>query len=346
MSRARWIVLFGGALLCCLLAAPLLDAQTSGATTSSKTTARNLFYEAGKALEKKDYATAADRYRRSNELYPAPTAGLGLARALVALGKLVDGYEAYVATANFRLDDQSPDAFKKAVAAARAERAKLEGQLASLVIEVPSQVDAQVTIDGYALPKAAFGIKSFVDPGPHTVRAMAAGYQPFDTTVTVRAGESRRVPIQLAAQPPPPVSTALPPVPPPTAPPSVPPVGSDRPASDGSTQRLAGYVIGGAGAVGLVVALVTGVMYADKATTVDEKCVTKMTCSQEGFDASESGKTLGVVNTVALFGGVALLGVGATLVLTAPSGQPAVAAQLSPRLGPNSAGVTLRVRSF
>ncbi len=338
------MVLFGGVLLCCLFAAPPLSAQSGG--DANKTTARNLFYEAGKALAAKDYATAADRYRRSNELYPAPTAGLGLARSLVALGKLVDGYEAYVAAANFKLNEQSHDAFKNAVAVARTERDALVEQLASLVVVIANQIDAQVTIDGVVLPKAALGVKHFVDPGSHTLRATATGYEPFETKVTVQASESRRVPIQLAAKPyvPPVVAPTVPP-PPPTAPPVLPPRG-DRPTSDGSTQRLAGYVIGGAGVAGLVVALVTGVMYADKAATVDDRCPTKVTCDQTGFDASESGKTIGVINTVALFGGVALVGVGATLVLTAPSGEAATTAQLSPLLGPSSAGITLTVRGF
>jgi hypothetical protein len=277
--------------------------------TGDKATARQLFHQAGEAMSAGDYAQAADLYARSNALYPAPTAALGEARALVQVGRLLDASERYHALVNSELPEDASDAFKEAVVSARRERKLVMGRLPSLLITLEG--DAEVSLDGKPLPPAALGVKRLVDPGEHHIRAVAGERVVFERTVTVAESAVLEVPIRIAADEAPP---PLPPRPLHDAPDDV-----DEGASDGSAQRTAGFVLLGIGAAGLVVWGATGIVYLGDRSTIDRECDARKLCSQEGLDAVNRGKTIGLVNTVSLFAGLAVAATGLTVVLTAPS---------------------------
>ena len=58
-------------------------------------TARALAHDGYEAQTHREYAVAEDRFRRAESLVHAPTLELGLARAQVGLGKLVEAHETY-----------------------------------------------------------------------------------------------------------------------------------------------------------------------------------------------------------------------------------------------------------
>ena len=90
-----------GFLFATLLTAPLA-AQTS---PTEKAAARALANEGDAALKKKDYATAFDKYDKAARLVPeALTLTLGIARAQLGLGKLVEAREAYNVVVRTALD--------------------------------------------------------------------------------------------------------------------------------------------------------------------------------------------------------------------------------------------------
>ncbi len=103
---------------------------------ADKTTARNLYFEGKAAYDAKDFDKAVDRFRRSNEIFPAPTAALGLARSYREAGRLVQAYETYGRISNTPLASDAPGAFEKAVVTAKEEQTALEPRLPALVIEV------------------------------------------------------------------------------------------------------------------------------------------------------------------------------------------------------------------
>jgi hypothetical protein len=78
-----------------------------------------------------------------------------------------------------------------------------------------------------------------------------------------------------------------------------------------------GYVLGGVGIAGLVTGAVAGALVLQKKGVVEEHCDADKRCDDEGIDATQSGKTLGVVTTVGLVSGVVGLGAGAYLILSA-----------------------------
>src|SRR5690606_28810130 len=80
----------------------------------------------------------------------------------------------------------------------------------------PSPEGLVVELDGVALGEASLGTGLAVDPGEHTIAARADGREPWETTTSIAASETREVVIPaLAAVPPPPPPSAPPPEEPP-----------------------------------------------------------------------------------------------------------------------------------
>ena len=80
---------------------------------SDRATARGLAGEGYAALEKKDYVTAEDRFRRADELVHAPTLVLDRARALVGLGRFGEAYAAYDSIIRETLPSKVPPVWKR-----------------------------------------------------------------------------------------------------------------------------------------------------------------------------------------------------------------------------------------
>ena len=76
-------------ILVLLLTAWPVHAQTEG----DRTSARALFFDARDAFEAGEFDKAEELFARSHAIYPAPTAALGRARALVHAGRLVRAHE-------------------------------------------------------------------------------------------------------------------------------------------------------------------------------------------------------------------------------------------------------------
>src|ERR1700691_5697280 len=163
------------------LVSPPAHAQTA----ADRATARELGLDAQAALDKKDYATAEDRFRRADALFHAPTLLLGYARAEAALGKVVNASEAYNRVIREGVVTGAPYASVKAVEAAKAEAAAVDARLASVTVVVNGPDNPTVTLDDQPLPVAALGVRRPVDPGSHVVKATASGWDPAETTFTV-----------------------------------------------------------------------------------------------------------------------------------------------------------------
>src|SRR5262245_11425351 len=78
-----------------LAAGPLFTGLARAEDAGSRATARSLAQEGKDAFDRKDYATAEERFTRAGALVHAPTLLVFLARAEVGLGKLVAAAENY-----------------------------------------------------------------------------------------------------------------------------------------------------------------------------------------------------------------------------------------------------------
>ena len=324
---------FALALLCTVaIAAPEARAQSA----ADKATARDLGVEGQAALDKKDYATAEDRFRRADALYHAPTLLLGYARAEAGLGKVVNASEAYNRIAREGVAPGAPAPFVAAVEAAKAEVGAVQARIASVTITVKGPENPTVTLDEQPVPVAALGVKRAVDPGAHVVKASADGWQPAETKFTVTDAASANASLTLVKAPASSVAAAAP-----SAgasgqagvSTSAPPAADTGTSSSGGTQRTLGIVGMAAGGVGLVVGAVTGIVAIGKHSTLNDECKGG-TCPSSASGDLDSYHTMGGISTAGLIAGGVLAVAGVTLFFTAPHGGSATSTAERPHVTP------------
>jgi hypothetical protein len=300
-DRVTWI--------CVVLSilAGLFPRAARAQSDSDRATARSLAREGFEAQKRGQYDTAADRFQRAEALVHAPTLLLGLARAQVGLGKLVEAHETYERIAREPLAPGSPAPFAKAVDDAKREAPALTARLAWVTIGIQGPSTADIVMDGVPIPSAELGVKRACDPGQHLVKASSTGYSHAERTFSVTEGGSATVTLALLpeVEPPPPV------------PEHPAPVEVTHNDSSSSAQKPIGIAVLGLGVAGLVLGGVTGVLALTKHASLDSAC------GGSNCKPSESGevstyRTLANVSTVATIVGAAGAVAGVALLVTAP----------------------------
>jgi hypothetical protein len=334
------VLLFAGA-----LAPSVAHAEVSD---GDKATARQLAIDGYDALKKSDYAGAAERFKRADSLYHAPTITLGLARAQAGLGKLVAAQELYSRVVHEPLPPNASAGVTKAVEDAKRELEALSPRVPSVVINVNGGDAPKVTLDGTEVAAAALGVKRPAEPGKHVIRATAAGFAPGEATVNLLEGKNESITIELkpgqdaSALP---VVAAAPGVTPPLVEPGepTPVIGSARPAvpasdhveTKSSMQKTLGVIVLGVGAAGLIVGGVTGGLALGKHGDILKSCP-EGHCSPDQKasvqPAIDSYNSMGAISTIGFIAGGALAATGVVLMLTAPRAKVEQAA-IMPVLG-------------
>lgn len=339
------------ALTCSALGMPTAMAQSE----ADRAQARDLGQQAYAAMDAKDYAKAADLFRRADSLYHAPTILLGLARAEAKLGKYVESWEHYHRIVLEGAPPGAPQPIRDAVDSAKKEMGDVEGHRAKATISVKGPDQPTVTLDGAPMSAAALGVERLVNPGPHSLHVTATGWKDADQSFTVPDGGSAQVSVQMeqgAAAPAAPAPT------PETSPSSTaaPATGADQaPAADttaassGSSLKTLGWVGIGVGGAGIVLGAVTGGLAAGKKSSASGSPCASGPCPPSDLSTYQSDRssyyTMGTISTIGFIAGGVLAAGGAALLLFAPRGESAPAASaawVSPYVGPGSAGVTGR----
>lgn len=179
----------------------------------------------------------------------------------------------------------------------------------------PGAPAVTVKIDGEA---AQVGAEILLDPGKHTILVSASGRADGRQEVELKPQERRTVRVELGAL----LST-------PEGAPAKP--DEERPAM-GNGRRLAGFVIGGAGAAALVVGVGTGIASILAHGSAVSACPTHTGCPQSVLDTASRGRALAVASTATFVTGALLAGAGVALVVTSggAKAQPAAGLVLLP----------------
>ncbi len=111
--------------------------------------------------------------------------------------------------------------------------------------------------------------------------------------------------------------------------------GTTHEESDGSTQRTWGYVTLGLGGAALVTGVAAGVVMLDKKSSLDDVC--SSTCPPAAQNDLDTFRTARTTSFIGYGVGIAAIGAGTVLLLTAPSA--ASEARLTPLLGPRQIGL-------
>lgn len=273
----------------------LLAARANAQERRDPAAAEELFRQGRVAAEKRDYLTACEKFRESNRLDPALGTLFNIADCEEKLGRLATSWTLFREVAQ-RLprDDE-----RRAIALQRGQA--LEARVPRLSVHLLSAARPQLVVrrDGVELGSASLDTWLPVDPGEHVVVVSAPGTESASFVARVGEGERSQLDVQVG---------------PPSAHASAP----DAEPIEPSTNHTAAYLLGGLGAAGLVTGIVAGILVLDRKSAVDENCVDHV-CNQAGYDAAQSGKTLGVVTTLGLVTGAVGLGGATYLFLSAPS---------------------------
>jgi hypothetical protein len=200
---------------------------------------------------------------------------------------------------------------------------------------------------------ATYNLALPVDPGPHTITVRRGAEVLKEERVEASEGATATTSLDLEAiekaAPPPPPTGPTPGATGPTPPPPPPPSGS---------QRSTAFIVGGIGVGVLAIggALGLAALGSMSAAKKPDACI-GIYCSPDGIDAVERAQTLAEVGQWVGLGGVVMIGIGATLLFTAPSaaapaktGAPGAkpkilaGAHVGPWVGPSGAGVSLEGR--
>jgi tetratricopeptide (TPR) repeat protein len=321
----------------------LLLASSAGAQSSAKQkAAAEALFQEGKALfDQGRYEQACGKFAASQELDAGFGTLMNLGECYERRGMTASAWATFKEAAGLARSAAQTD--REAAARERAHR--LEGALSKLVVRATDAASAieglEVRLNGTPLPRATWGSAVPVDPGTQHVRISAPGYEPRETELAVPKGPGE-TPLEI----PPLVRSAQP------AASNTPLLGADPPKSslpdaspsrsdDGGTQRTIGYVLAGAGAVGLVVGTVFGLSAIAKNGDSDDECRTERLCSEEGLDLRDEARSAAAASTIAFVAGGAFAAGGLALVLTATGTSEAPTAR---RRAPERAAV--RVSSY
>ncbi|MBX3130790.1 MAG: hypothetical protein KF718_28990 [Polyangiaceae bacterium] len=282
-------------------------AQPDDATRNA---ARELAAQAGEAFQRKEFAVAADLYRRAHALVGAPSLSVREGRALEQLGRLVEASEAYVRTTRFRLTDDSPRAFQEAVQEANSALSALRPRIPKLTLALggpgAKSPDLVVLLNGKPLPAALIGVPAPIDPGKHEIVVRGADGKELRRSVDLTEGQARTLTLEVAS------GGAV------TAREQPSDASGSKPAVAPSKPALV-WIAGGVGVAGLGVGIVGGVLATGRHSDATAACP-NLRCApgSAGQDDVDAFRTLRTVSTVGYVVGVVGLGTAAALWLTAP----------------------------
>jgi hypothetical protein len=297
------------------LSAPRASAQAS--TVADRATARALAHEGSEAQHQGRYAFAADRFERAEALVHAPTLLLGLARAQVGLGKLVEANETYQRILREPLARGAPVPFVKAVEDAGREDVDVAARLAWVTLMVTGPASPRVLLDDTAVPIAALGVRFACNPGAHAVKVTAEGFAGAEQSFVIGEGAERTLSLTLQPLPPASVVSAVASAASATPSASEPATAPERPSS---FQTTAGFTALGIGIAGLGVGGVAGVLVLNRHATLSDSCPSGG-CSPQFAADVDRYRTLANIATAAMIVGATGTVASVILLLTAPKQQ-------------------------
>lgn len=292
-----------------------------------------------KHFEAKQCKEAIPLFEGSHQINPSVGALLYTGDCYQQLGQFASAYGAFREAA--RLASKIADKREKI---ASEKVAEVEGKLSYLTIEVPADRRVEglvVKQDGKEVPSAVWGASIPIDEGAHKLEFSAPGHEPLAIEIKISGAGSRNTerapalkPIKAAAPAPTPVPAPAPAAQPePTREPRHEGAGKSPGAS--SSQRTAGFAVGG---VGVGAMLVGGVLAWRAATEASDA---KSRGDTPAFNDQKTPYTVGlVVGGV----GVAALITGTVLVLSSPSSSSGTALRVAPIIGHREGGLWLSGR--
>ena len=287
-------------------AIPLREAHAQGKpggpSKADLDRARKSFGE-GLDLEKVEkWADAQEKFEDVAKVRMTPEVRFHIALCEEHRGLLLEAVHDFETAESDARAENKPAVMKEAPEHAAA----IKPRIPKIKVKVPTDIEGvNLTLDDNPIDPANTD-ELPIDPGDHRVDANAEKHQPFTLSFTLAEGETKTITVKLPLIE---VEKGEPPPPPPP---------EEKPKTElvRKTPTL-GYVIGGVGVVSLVL---SGVFYAKRnsiKSDLDNSCK-DLSCPPEKADDISSGKSATTLTNVFGVVGVAGVGVGLYLILTAP----------------------------
>ena len=289
---------------------------SSSAHAQQAETPDQLFAEGVALIGQEDYAGALVKLEAAQAIDPGIGTQFNIGLCYEKLGKLGTAWRNFVAVQ--ALAHASGKTAREDSARKKVE--ELRPRLSLFAFTVADPADVTLKVDGAVVSRAEWDGYP-VDPGSHRVDAVAPARTPWGAPFEAPAsGETRAISIPaLAAQP-----TKV--------------VTVTKETING--RRTLGFVFGGIGVAGVVVAAVTGILLINDKSTADKLCAVPHclnadgTANQAGIDAVNRGLTLTPINAVAWGLAAAGLGAGTYFLLTSTR-------KVTPVVGAHAGGLML-----
>ncbi len=282
--------------------------------------AQKLFLEGRDALARGERDVACSKFRGSLALAAMPNTIFNVAQCDEQEGRLILALQRWQQGVALLAEGDE----RLAVAKERAAAVQRKIPQVILRLAAGSPAGTRVTVDGVAIEPSSLGAPLPVDPGDRAIVVEAPGRSARRSSVRLAEGDVREIDL---APGPPAAGDVTPPPPPPES---------------GNVGRTLGFVAGGIGVAGFVVAGVTGGLLLARDADIHKNCVNKV-CNPEGREAIDSTKPLFVANTVGWIVGAAGIGAGVALLLFSRGGEPPKTA-VAPAILPGGGGATLQGR--
>ncbi len=304
------------------------------ASPSDAAIANTLFEDGRKLMNEKNFAEACPRLERSYKLDPASGTLLNLAVCHEAIGRTASAWNEFKDSLALARRENRPQRVKFA----QTHIDGLKDRICSLTVRQAGQESGlEWKLDGMKVGTESLGLALPIDPGVHTIDAVAPGKKPWKTTVELRRdGETKSLEIPaLVAMP---VEVAPPPLLPPPH-----PIEKSRGVSPWA------FVTGGFALAGFGAMALGGIESLSNWNTRKAACGIggdPNACSQAGIDADSAARTWAIVADIGL--GVGAAATVVTIVILAvgrgksTETSPPPRVSFSPTFTRASAGFALR----
>jgi hypothetical protein len=310
------------------------DSEPPGKSDQEKRTARELYQLGNERYGLGDFVGALEAFRAAHRIMGVPTTALGVGKAHMKLGQLIDARALLLMAAKYPESSDEPPSFATARREAQTLADELRARIPKLAVEVVVQAGtARVRIDGVEMTAEEASGPRELDPGTHLVQASALGHLATAQSVELKEGESRVVQLVLAPEPPPAREPAPASEPPPTAP-APPPLPVDSGTTPAMVVAIASFSIAGAG---VIVGAVTGAVSLDAAADLEDLCAADKTCPPSAADTRERSLTAAHVST----GSFIVAGVGVAAGIAALLVHTWRPAETGPRISFSAGGLAI-----
>ncbi|MDI1450368.1 tetratricopeptide repeat protein [Polyangium sp. 6x1] len=301
--------------------------------------AEALFTQGRALLDQGRHAEACLKLAESQRLDPKLGTLLNLAVCHEKEGKTATAWAEYISAASLARGKGQKDREQFA----RDHVAELKKKLAYVVLRMEAPpAGLGMKLDDKPIDVAALNVPLPIDPGKHTVTAIAPGKRAWTGELLVPA-QPGEIPVEIPAleevpAPPPeeikpPPAPAIPPMKPPPAEPTTP---KETGPSASTILMVTGF---GGGGAALLVGAVTGIVTLAKASEILPNCNGSRCPGQK--DALAAANTLANVSNIGFGVAIVGLGVGIAGVALAPKREatPPAAFSVTPLLGPLGIGL-------